>query len=210
MTTETWLTEAEEKRALDTEPSKYLKYLPGLYQEDEFMGRFLKIFEDILTPIERLIGQVHLYFDPKLAPDGLLPWLASWVDLVLDEEWAVEKRRRLIGSAVELYQWRGTRRGLKEYLEIYTGVEPEITEHLGGFRLGEQSNLGWNTILGEGQDHCFTVTLEMDDPSAVDLDKVRAIIEAEKPAHAAYNLKVVRREHSEAPPEDEHYPETSG
>jgi phage tail-like protein len=200
MTTDISLAEEERRAPVDTEPSKYLKYLPGLYCEDEFMGRFLKIFENIITPIEQVIDHVQVYFDPDLAPEDLLPWLASWVDLVLDEEWAVEKRRRLIGSAVELYQWRGTRRGLREYLNIYTGVEPEITEHIGGFRLGEQSSLGWSTVLGEGQDHCFTVTLELDDPSAVDLDKVRAIIEAEKPAHAAYNLKVVKRESVEASP----------
>ena len=186
-----------------TEHSKYLEYLPALYSEDEFMGRFLKIFENILTPIDQMIGHVELYFDPKLAPEVFLPWLAAWVDMALDDEWPVERRRHLIGSVVALYQWRGTRRGLIEYLSIYTGAEPAITEHLAGFKLGEASRLGWNTILGDGHDHSFTVTLEWDEDSSVDLDRVRAIIESEKPAHTAYDLRIVNRGTYESPPEGE-------
>jgi len=175
-----------------TTPSKYLGYLPAIYSEDDFMGRFLKIFEDTLTPIENTIDHLDLYFDSQMAPEGFLPWLASWVDLALDEEWPLEKQRELIGSAVELYQWRGTRRGLREYLRIYTGVEPIIVEHFGGIRLGEHSKLGWNTILGDGLDHSFTVTIEVDDPSAIDVEKVKSIIEEEKPAHVGYFLEITK------------------
>ena len=182
--------EEQQELAIDTEPSKYLKYLPAIYSDHEFMGRFLKIFEDIYNPIEHMVNNINLHLDPKTAPDDFLPWLASWVDLTLDENWPVEKRRQLIASAVELYQWRGTRRGLREHLRIYTGAEPIITEHFGGIRLGEQSKLGWNTILGDGLDHCITVTLEVDDPMSLDSEKVNTIIEAEKPAHVGYELNI--------------------
>ncbi|MFQ5873059.1 MAG: phage tail protein [Dehalococcoidia bacterium] len=178
--------------------SSYLKHLPAFYSEDEFMGRFLMIFEDILTPIQRALDHVELYFDPKMMPEDLLPWLASWVDLVLDENWPVEKRRKLLGSAVELYRWRGTRRGLREYLRVYSGVEPVITEHIGGISLDKQFRLGYNTLLGEGQDHCFTVTLELEDMASIDLEMVRAIIEAEKPAHTAYTLRLVPKSDAKA------------
>ena len=196
MTSDTLLQE-ERNRSVECQPSKYLKYLPAVYSENEFIGRFLNIFEDIFTPIERTIDQIYLHFDPDMTPQELLPWLASWVNLVLDEEWPVEKRRQLISAAVQLYQLRGTRRGLSEYLRIYTGVQPIIIEHHGGIRLGEASQLGWNTVLGEGQGHSFTVTLELEPSSVVDLRKVRAIIEAEKPAHAAYHLEIVRKGNKE-------------
>ena len=155
----------------DNGPSRYLQYLPAIYSEDEFMGRFLKIFESILTPVEQTVGQIPLYFDPKLAPEEFLPWLAFWLDLVLDREWPVAKRRRLISYATQLYQWRGTRRGLETYIEIYTGVRPVITEHHGGIILGEESRLGMNTILGDGRAHCFTVTLKVEDSSTINQEK---------------------------------------
>lgn len=175
----------------DRRQSSYLEYLPAVYSEHEFVGRFLMIFESILTPIERMVDNIELYFDPKVTPEDFLPWISSWLDLVLDENWPVEKRRRLICSALELYCWRGTRRGLKEYLRVYTGVEPIITEHLGGIRLDGQAGLGENTVLGEGLDHCFTVELELEDTAAIDIDRVKAIIDVEKPAHTAYTLHVV-------------------
>jgi phage tail-like protein len=173
--------------------SGYLQYLPAFYSADDFMGRFLMIFESILTPIERMVSTVDYHLDPGMMPEDALPWIASWLDLVLDENWPVEKRRKLVSSAVELFRWRGTRRGLREYLMVYTGAEPVITEHLGGVRLDGQARLGENTVLGEGHDHCFSVKLEVEDASAVDLERVRAIIEAEKPAHTAYTLNVVQK-----------------
>jgi len=171
--------------------SSYLKYLPALYSEDEFMGRFLRIFESILEPIERIVGQIDIYLDPRMMPPEFLPWIASWLDLALDENWPEKKRRSLISSVVELYRWRGTHKGLREYLKIYTGVEPFITEHFGGIKLHSETRLGHNTFLGTTQGHSFTVTLQSEGNGQIDKrmeHTVKTIIEAEKPAHTAYTL----------------------
>lgn len=170
--------------------SNYLKYLPAIYSQSEFMGRFLMVFEDILGPIEEVLDNISYYFDPSVTPEELLPWLASWVNLVLDETWPLERRRALVGSAVELFQWRGTVKGLRDYLRIYAGVEPEIIEDFGSMPLDERSRLGWNTVLGEARPYTFTVVLKLASPGSVDLDKVLAIIDAEKPAHTDYSIKL--------------------
>jgi phage tail-like protein len=155
--------------------SSYIQYLPAIYQEDEFLGRFLKIFEDVLSPVERILENIHLYFDPMMAPEGFLPWLASWIDLVLDENWPIQKRRELIKAGVELYRWRGTKRGLREYLRIYTGVEPEIIEHFDG---------------NDGGPYRFTVIIRVPDPKSLNERLVRRVINAEKPAHTTYELRI--------------------
>jgi len=178
--------------------SSYLNYLPALYSKDEFLKRLLMIFVNIMAPIQWRVDHIELCFDPKMMPEDFLPWIADWLDLVLDENWPLEKRRALVGSAVELYQWRGTRRGLKEYLRVYTGAEPVITEHFGGIRLENESKLGYNTVLGGGRDHCFTVTLELEDTAPIDEQMVKAIIEAEKPAHTAYTLELMRKSDSKS------------
>jgi phage tail-like protein len=157
--------------------SRYLQHLPAMYQEDEFLGRFLMIFEDTLSPVEHTLENIHLYFNPMLAPEGFLPWLASWIDLVLDENWPLQKRRELIRAGVELYHWRGTRRGLHEYLRIYTDVEPEIIEHF---------------TEEEGGPHRFTVVIRVEDPTSLDERRVRQVINAEKPAHTVYDLRIER------------------
>ncbi len=171
--------------------STYLKYLPAIYSESDFMGRFLMIFEGIQGPIEGMVQNIAYYFDPNTTPEELLPWLASWVNVALDDSWPIERRRRLVKSAVELFQRRGTRRGMAEYLRVYAGVEPQIVEESGGIPLSGNARLGWNTVLGSGTHHTFTVTLELDDPESLNVGHLKAIIEAEKPAHAGYKLRIV-------------------
>jgi phage tail-like protein len=155
--------------------SRYLQFLPAIYEENEFLDRFLRVFEDPVIPVEDVLDHIALYFDPRLAPSSFLSWLASWIDLALDENWPEERRRELIHRGTDLYRWRGTRRGLLAYLRIYAGVEPKIVEHLkkkggGPFR--------------------FTVELQVEDASAVDEARIRAIIDAEKPAHTDYELSI--------------------
>lgn len=153
----------------------YLEYLPSIYREDEFVARFLRIFEDIVSPVELTLENVHAYFDPRITPEGFLPWLAAWVDLSLNENWPIEKRRELIRAGVELYRWRGTKRGMKEYLRIYTGVDPEIVEHF---------------TEKDGGPHRFTVVVRVPDAEALDERTLRRVINAEKPAHTTYALQV--------------------
>jgi phage tail-like protein len=182
--------ETEEKQA-----SRYMEYLPGIYHDDKFMGQYLNIFEDIMRPLENQMDNLSWYFDPLITPESLLPWLASWLSLVRDASWTNKKWRELVKSAAILYRLRGTKRGLSEYLRIYTGSIPEISEYIPGMTLDKDTQLGINTRLGSaGAGNSFTVTLELEDNSTVDIETVRAIIDSQKPAHAVYTLQIKKRE----------------
>jgi hypothetical protein len=95
-----------------------------------------------------------------------------------------------------LYRRRGTRAGLQEYLEIYTGEKPRIVEHgARNFRLGRDARLGRDLALGtRNQPHTFTVSLRLPSlPERREQERcrtIRAIVEAEKPAHTAYTLDI--------------------
>jgi phage tail-like protein len=186
---------------------RYLRYLPAIYQQDELMGRFLMLFESFWAPIEGQIDDLSFYFDPRMAPPEFLPWLASWIHLVLDERWPDQKRRQLLCSAARLYRKRGTRQGLEEYLEIYTGEKPQIVEHRAhNFCLGRDARLGPSVALGtHNEPHTFTVVLRLppatagtggeDDGQGPERRRrvqrqIEAIIDAEKPAHTGYTLVI--------------------
>lgn len=172
--------------------SSYLEYLPAIFQDDEFMGQFLLTFESILKPIDNTIENIPSYLNPLMTPEHLLHWLASWVDLNLDPTWPLEKRRQLVEAAAELHGWRGTKRGLSEHLRTYTGSVPEISESIPGMRLEQDTRLGINAQLGSSvAGHHFTVTLELDGKNEINESIVRAIIEAQKPAYAAYTLRII-------------------
>ena len=166
-----------------------------MYAGDEFLNRFLFIFEDTLTPLMQLAGNLHYYFHPMTTPAELVEWLATWMNLVLDDSWSLEQRRKLIYSAADLYSRRGTKRGLIEYLELYAGVEPEISEYSEGMVLGPETFLGVNTKLAGRERHTFTVTLRLEGLDEEELARkeaiIRRIIESEKPAHTAYRLRLL-------------------
>jgi phage tail-like protein len=171
--------------------SSYLQYLPPLYRDDEFMGKYLLIYEDTMKSLENSVNNMALYFDPLLTPESLLSWLAFWMDLVLDSTWPLERRRELVKSAGELYRWRGTKRGLTDYLRIYTGSVPEILEYIPGMSLDDETKLGINTKLGSsGTGHHFTVSFELDGERGINIDTIRSIIDSQKPAHTSYTLQV--------------------
>ena len=176
----------------DTPASTYLQYLPAPFHADPFIGRFLLIFESILGPIERNIDNLASYFDPRMTPAELLPWLASWVGLELDENWPIAQQRQLVLWAATLYRWRGTRRGLRQHLRLYTGRTPLIVENFAGLRVSQDGAMGINTRLGDApRPHWITVTVLSDKPEELDERIVRQIIELEKPAHVGYTLEIL-------------------
>lgn len=180
---------------------QYLRYLPVLYEDDHLMSRFLMLFESFWSPIESQINNVHYYFDPRVTPSNFLPWLASWLDLSLDEYWTEAQLRQLIRWAIALHRSRGTKWGLLKYLEIYTGQHAEIIEHRAkNFVLGPDIRIGPGIALGRGNvPHTFSVRLRL---PALDIEDeqernrqerirrrtIESIIEMQKPAHTVYTL----------------------
>lgn len=137
-----------------TASSRYLDYLPALFQQrtaagqEPYLGHFLLPFEQAFQTFEALLSDLEQYFTPALtSAEEFLPWLATWIALLVDEEWDEDQRRRLISEAVALYRWRGTRHGLQRYLGIYTGLQPEniVIRELcwpQGMQIGVASQIG--------------------------------------------------------------------
>jgi phage tail-like protein len=210
--------------------SSLLDSLPAVFQEDRrengsaqqnepnFLGRFLLGFEKLLLglgdPDERgldeIVANIHRYFEPGAgqasadhrAPKEFLPWLASWLALVLREDLDTdpvlreERQRNLIANASDLYLRRGTKRGIVDYVQSYTTVAPLIEELDTAFQIGVHSTVGEDTLIDGGAPFFFSVTVRIPPARFVaDAKKVaevsRAIIDQQKPAHTYYTLKVV-------------------
>lgn len=144
--------------------SKTLQYLPAIFQRKPapgeerslFLGQFLLPFEKVIDSFGEVLAVVDRFFSPAFTPaQDFLPWLATWIALVLDEEWDEDKRRQLLGEAMELYQWRGTVYGMKRYLEIYTGLGPDDIDiresrRPAGMQIGVTSRIGFKTNAPPG------------------------------------------------------------
>lgn len=209
--------------------SSYLRYLPDIYQKlfpgqtDTFSGEFLNIFEKILSgiddekaldlvSIEKILDNIHDYFDPLYCPGPPLPdlfnkqdfvaYLAKWValtlDLQLDVNWDAKTKRRIIQKIISFYKRRGTRAALIEYLRLFVGTNVTIDEFLSSITVGEEtlSTIGINTFIGGLPPHFFIVTITFTSILGLGIisntiKTTRAIIELEKPAHTYYKLRFI-------------------
>lgn len=175
------------ERAQDT----LFRLLPGVYRregKDGLTYRLLGLFADVLEEIEDEIYGVHHQLNAQRADARFLPWLASWVALLLDETWEESKRRDLIRRIVQLYTIRGTVEGIRQFVEIYTGIKPEIVEEFGaGWRIGVRSTVEVDTrIYGTWEENAHRFSVLVKTFEEFDLDrreKVRERVLIEKPAH---------------------------
>lgn len=179
-----------------------VRFLPSIYQttgagtDPEFVRNFLWIFHTLSDTVSRRVDRVHRQFSPYSADEEFLPWLAQWVSITLDADWPPVKKRQMIRSAAELFQWRGTSAAIRRLLEIFTDVTPEIVENqwpYDGFWVGVHSSVGIDTIVLPPVNlaHCFIVRFprRYEQLGEELVARVHQIIQAEKPAHSVYFLE---------------------
>jgi len=134
-----------------------LRRLPKTFSRDEaaasFLRRYLAIFDGALGELDSRASLRHPLLDPLAAPAEILPWLAGFIGLVLDERWPEQSRREIIKEAIWLFRFRGTIAGLSRFLQLYTGTQIIIIEKFrlrGLGSIGEAGGLESRSILGAG------------------------------------------------------------
>jgi phage tail-like protein len=151
-----------------------------------FLGRFLRVFEDILTPIQRMADTVPERFDPDITTPPMLEFLAGWVGAMRGGMPEARWRKAILNS-VWLYRWRGTRIGLTRALELLAGRRPFISDNASGMVLGSDASMGFNTALSDPAPLHFHVAFDCKEDQ-IDTSLVHAIIQDYKPGHAAYTV----------------------
>lgn len=194
------LEDPRQRIELNIADESIIGYLPQIYNRTDLTGRtfvqgLLWVIQHIQAQTEEKLQHLHEYFDPHECPNEFLDYLASWVALTLDGDWPEHKSRNLIKKAVELYHLRGTARGLRVYLRLFTGVDPVIIENawpFEGFVVGVTSTVGIETVLMHdvNKSHAFIVhiPLAIDEVDVETVLKIHRIIEREKPVHTDYYL----------------------
>jgi phage tail-like protein len=163
--------------------------LPGVYSEDAFAQRFTGALDEVLAPVVSTLDCLSAYFDPALAPDDFVEWLAGWVALPLDAGWSPQRRRRLVAAAVALHRRRGTRGGLADLVAMVTGGQVEVSES--GGCVGSADPGG--ALPGDARPHLH-VRVRVPDPASVNLARLADLVAANKPAHLPHTVEVLPEE----------------
>lgn len=173
-------------------PPSIERLLPAAYQRAAVPGSplatLLEIMADLHAPDEALLENVEDLFDPYRTGDDLVGFLAGWVALDVVRSGGpsagpaagsvagppIGRLRDLVAEGSLLAQWRGTRIGLRRYLEVATGVP--------GFAVDEPRRPRFH----------FVVTVPA--AAADQLDLVRRIVDHEKPAATTCRIRLADEE----------------
>src|SRR6266545_82255 len=154
---------------------------------DPFIGRFLHIFEDVLSPVQQIADTLPERFDPGVTPPPMLDLLSTWVGGHRPDNMPETRWRKLVRNLVSLHRWRGTKRGLRLALELATGRSPLIAEYGAGLVVSDDAALGSNTALDDRRP--LQIAIVFDCPAgSIDRALIDDIIRDYKPAHISHSL----------------------
>lgn len=169
-------------------PTPVAQRLPGVLQDDDLFVRFVSAFDDAYAPVYATLDSLASYFDPALAPEDFLAWLATWVGVELDDAWSVADRRRIIADAARLHRQRGTAPGIRAALQQALGAAEVTVEDTGSCTWSQKPGVD----PGHGDPPAVTVTITVADPQEIDPRRVEALLEDVCPAHVGRSYSVVR------------------
>jgi phage tail-like protein len=117
---------------LDFPRSTSLDSLPPVYRDnpraEDFSERFLSLFDAGMAEIDAALDQFPAALDGASVRAELLPWLASFLDLVFDPSWDVARQRAILAALPRLYRLRGTVAGLQLALRLVFDADVAIQE----------------------------------------------------------------------------------
>jgi len=115
-----------------------LNQLPVGLLDSDFFVRFVSIFQEVGSTLVADADNIDNVPNLSVAPEPLLPWLASWIGVEgVDPSLPAPVQRRLIAGAAHTLAWRGTPAGLTRFLELLSDGPATVTDGGGVWRDGE-------------------------------------------------------------------------
>jgi phage tail-like protein len=111
------------------------RYLPKVFRDstpqDDFLRRWLSLFEEAAwNGLASRLDRYAEIFDPRSAPEAMLPYLAGWLEIPLFPNLVADpvRLRRVLVHASELANGRGTIDGLVLAADLYLDVTLQVVE----------------------------------------------------------------------------------
>ncbi len=167
-------------------PYPLIDRLPAVYQEQDFLRRFLSALDEVLAPVLLTIDNLPAHLRTGTAPSDFLTWLGGWIAADTDGQHSETRARDMVAAAVEQHQRRGTRAGLATAIRTATGVEPEIIEN----GASASSTTPGAALPGSAHPR-VTVRLRVPRPEEFDRVRLERLVAAEVPAHVVHRVEIL-------------------
>jgi phage tail-like protein len=103
--------------------------LPACFAGDDFLRRFVGIFQEVADGLRRRIDGIENTVDATVAPPAFVRWMGGWLGVTgIDPSLPLGRQRELVFGFGRLLARRGTRVGLREALDLVTGEEATVRD----------------------------------------------------------------------------------
>lgn len=156
--------------------------LPLAMLDDDFLVRFLGIFQEVADTFMLEVDNVEHVVDTTVAPDRMVRALGAWIGVPpIDPSLPDEVQRRIVREHGHFLQWRGTALGLRRLLEMVTGDAAEVVDSGGVYAEGEAP---------ENEHH---VRITVTSSGWTTEDDLLDLVRSELPAAVSFELAVGER-----------------
>lgn len=175
----------------------FLSYLPAIYQtggREDFLGRFLGMFEAVYQDFEERIEDSTKQLNPMTAEPEFLRWLARWVGISNAHLWQEERLRLLLEGIGRKNLIRGTREYTEHMISTFTGERPFILEYgdIEEYREDTKAYKSLTQSYAHGPYEVNVLVREQAVPSLREQHALKKMIEDMKPAHIKMHLVIMR------------------
>lgn len=175
----------------------FLSYLPAIYQtggKEDFLGRFLGMFEAVYQDLDEKIEGCARQLDPEVAEPEFLKWLARWVGISNAHLWPGERLRRLLTGIVRKNLVRGTREYMEHVIGAFTGERPFFLEYcdIERYRDNPAAYQSLRESYAWGPYEVSVFVREQAVSSLREQHALKKMIEDMKPAHIRIHLVILR------------------
>ncbi len=175
----------------------FLKYLPEIYQnisENDFLKRYLSLFEAVYQELDTKIQASARQLNPRTAETEFLYWMAEWVGISNVHLWPEKKLRILLKGIVKKNLIRGTKAYMKNIIEIFTGEPPFFVEY-GEIEQYKGNPAVYQRLIQHYAHNPYIVNIlirEQAVPTRQEKKALKKIIEDMKPAHMEIHLIILK------------------
>ena len=165
------------------EKKSWIKTLPSLYHENEFLKRFLHGIEHSHYQIEKQIDNMADQFSAQKTE--FVDWLSSWLGITISNNVDEIAKRKLLSDMVRLYGIRGTKQYFIDIIKHLCNVEVRI-EHAQEYR-----TLHHNLILKDTSKKLINIYIDENLDTKDEERKIsfiKSIMEHEKPIGTSYKI----------------------
>jgi phage tail-like protein len=163
--------------------------LPGIYQDGMFIREFTAGLDEVLAPAVATLDCLHAYVDPSVAPADFVTWLGGWVGVALEEDWPLDRRRRFVAAAADLYARRGTFHALADEVAIYSGGVATVSDP-GAVHTSRMPTTSEQRAGRRPADRTVRVTVDVPTGTGVSWAGLQALIRDAVPAHLPVEIEL--------------------